>query len=101
MKWPTNWQDSDTYWNDPLFKVDLSPSNGEFIPLPEHPRTFQARLDFVTESLRDAIATAPKEEQSGLVDQLVAWASHLAQNPLPKENDGVLPDFEDCHTEAV
>ena len=94
-----SWQDIESYWNDPLLKVDSSPSQ-EFTPLPDPPKTFQARLDFAKENLQDAIAMAPPGEQAGLVEELVAWARQLAENPRPPHDDEI-PCMEDFKTEAV
>jgi hypothetical protein len=101
----TSWHE--TLWNDPL--LDIMPSQDHGIdrlqvssssssslsPLTskhdtsEHTQSFSARLETLTHTLHERILTAPVEEHSALVTQLVTWASALAQDPF---SETLLPE---------
>jgi hypothetical protein len=105
----TSWHEIDeSLWNDPLLDIMLKPSQDHGIdrlqvsssssslsPLTskqdtsEHTQSFSAQLETLKHTLQERILTAPVEEHSALMTQLVTWASALAQDPF---SETLLPE---------
>ena len=115
-------QDIDSYWNEPLANIMLTPTPSQpgelsfdydgLLMLSPSPcaskssddltsKSFSACLESMSRSLRQHIESASETEQPALVEELVAWAKSLARNPRPVNDKTTVEDNGDHKSAAV